>query len=413
MAGSVWADEIRPALLEITERDGGWVDVTWKKPALGDRVLALEPILPEFFEQAAPVSGSSIGGGWIEYRSYRTGGQNLAGQTISVDGLTGISTDVLLRIKLADGIEHSAILNSSKLSFTIPEQASKSEVAISYWQMGTIHILQGFDHLLFLLTLLLIVQGIWPLIKTVTAFTLAHSLTLVLATLGLVNLPPAPTEAVIALSIMLLAVEVVHKNRGAFTFSERFPWLIAFTFGLVHGLGFAGALSEIGIPQNEVPLSLLMFNLGVETGQVLFVLAVSLLLAGLRKFQANGTLVLTRAAPYAIGSVAAFWTFKRVGAFLMLTVLVMLAPVPVFADQDTSSSGSETETAEEIPEEEKPEEGEVEKEGQKKPKDPNRGRFLPIPIFITEPAIGEGLGLALTYFHRTKAEPKRKVASPS
>jgi hypothetical protein len=156
-----------------------------------------------------------------------------------------------------------------------------------------------------------------------------------------------------------------------------------------------------------------MFNLGVETGQVLFVLAVSLLLAGLRKFQANGTLVLTRAAPYAIGSVAAFWTFKRVGAFLMLTVLVMLAPVPVFADQDTSSSGSETETAEEIPEEEKPEEGEVEKEGQKKPKDPNRGRFLPIPIFITEPAIGEGLGLALTYFHRTKAEPKRKVASPS
>ena len=274
ITGTTRADEIRPALLEITERDGGWVDVVWKKPALGDRVLSLEPVLPEFFEPATPPSGRALGGGWVEYRSYRTGGQALAGESIRVDGLATVSTDVLLRIKLADGIEHSGILNASHLSFTIPLQPSKTEVAVSYWQMGTIHILQGFDHLLFLLTLLLIVQGIWPLLKTVTAFTLAHSLTLVLATLGLVNLPSAPTEAVIALSIMLLAVEVVHKNQGQHTFSERFPWLIAFTFGLVHGLGFAGALSEIGIPQNEVPLSLLMFNVGVETGQVMFVIVV-------------------------------------------------------------------------------------------------------------------------------------------
>ena len=317
LTGVAHADEIRPALLEITERDGGWVDVVWKKPALGDRVLRLEPAFPGFFEQATPTSGRESGGGWVEYRSYRTGGKALAGQSIHVEGLAGVSTDVLLRIKLADGIEHSAILNASHLSFTIPEQPSKSEVAVSYWQMGTIHILQGFDHLLFLLTLLLIVQGIWPLLKTVTAFTLAHSLTLVLATLGWVNLPSAPTEAVIALSIMLLAVEVVHKNQGQHTFSERFPWLIAFTFGLVHGLGFAGALSEIGIPQNEVPLSLLMFNVGVETGQVLFVVTVSLLLAALRKFQNGGALLLTRSAPYAIGGLAAFWTVKRVGSFLI------------------------------------------------------------------------------------------------
>ena len=316
VTGTARADEIRPALLEITEREGGWVDVVWKKPALGDRVLSLEPVFPGFFEQATPPSGRALGGGWVEYRSYRTGGQALAGAIIQVDGLAGVSTDILLRIKLADGIEHSAILNASHLSFTIPQQPSKSEVAVSYWQMGTIHILQGFDHLLFLLTLLLIVHRIWPLLKTVTAFTLAHSLTLVLATLGLVNLPSAPTEAVIALSIMLLAVEVVHKNQGQHTFSERFPWLIAFTFGLVHGLGFAGALSEIGIPQNEVPLALLMFNVGVETGQVLFVVAVSLLLLALRKFQANGAMVLTRAAPYAIGGVAAFWTITRVGSFL-------------------------------------------------------------------------------------------------
>jgi len=182
--------------------------------------------------------------------------------------------------------------------------------------MGTIHILEGYDHLLFLLTLLMIVTGFWALMKTVTAFTLAHSLTLAFATLGLVHIPQVPTEGVISLSIMLLAVEVVRKNAGRLTLSERYPWMIAFTFGLVHGLGFAGALSEIGVPQNAVPLALLMFNLGVETGQVLFVTVVSVLLAGLHHIHNNTALRISRAAPYAIGGVAAFWTIDRVVAFL-------------------------------------------------------------------------------------------------
>ena len=225
-------------------------------------------------------------------------------------------TDVVLRISLADGTQHSTILRSGVDSFTIPQQQTGIELAVSYWKMGTVHILEGFDHLLFLLTLLLIVSGMWPLLKTVTAFTVAHSLTLAAATLGLVHVPSAPTEAVISLSIMLLAVEVIRKSMGELTLSERFPWLIAFTFGLVHGLGFAGALSEIGVPQNEVPLSLLMFNLGVETGQVMFVVAVSLLLTGLHKLHGQTGLALARATPYAIGGIAAFWTIERVAAFL-------------------------------------------------------------------------------------------------
>jgi hypothetical protein len=182
--------------------------------------------------------------------------------------------------------------------------------------MGTIHILEGYDHLLFLLTLLLIVSGIWPLLKTVTAFTLAHSLTLALATLGLLYIPPVPTEAVISLSIVLLAVEVVRKNQGQLTLSERYPWFVAFTFGLVHGLGFAGALSEIGVPPNEVPLALLMFNVGVETGQVMFVVVVSMLLAGLHRLHGHSALTLARATPYAIGGIAMFWTIQRIGQFL-------------------------------------------------------------------------------------------------
>jgi hypothetical protein len=310
------ADEFRPALLEITEREGGWVDVTWKVPMRGEGVLALRPILPEFLEPLGGGSGRRVPGAWVEYQSYRSGRQSLTGATLRIEGLPAVPTDVVVRIALADGTEHSAILRGGNASFTIPDRATRLELAVSYWQMGTVHILEGFDHLLFLLTLLLIVSGIWPLLKTVTAFTVAHSLTLVLATLGLVNIPPTPTEAVISLSIMLLAVEVVRKNAGEITLSERYPWLIAFTFGLVHGLGFAGALSEIGVPQNEVPLALLMFNVGVETGQVMFVVAVSLLLAGLHKAHSPAALRAMRAAPYAIGGVAAFWTIVRfVGSF--------------------------------------------------------------------------------------------------
>ncbi len=315
-AGAASADEIRPALLELNEREGGWVDVTWKVPMRGDRTLALRPVLPDFFDLATPPAGRPVAGAWVEYSSHRTGGESLTGATLAVDGLIGLSTDVLVRVRLHDGIEHSAVLRASDLEFTIPAQPSKAEVALSYWQMGTIHILEGADHLLFLLVLLLIVTGIWPLLKTVTAFTVAHSLTLALATLGVVNIPPAPTEAVISLSIVLLAVEAVHKSGGALTMAERYPWIVAFTFGLVHGLGFAGALSEIGVPQNEVPLALLMFNVGVETGQVIFVVAVSLLLEGLRRLHSPAALVALRAAPYAIGGLAAFWTIQRVDSFL-------------------------------------------------------------------------------------------------
>jgi hypothetical protein len=309
------ADEIRPALLQIDEREGGWIDVTWKIPVRQDRGLGLTPVLPDFLEPAGPASGRlTPSGGWVEYSSYRSGGQALTGATLKIDGLGPIQTDVLVRIALADGSAHSTILRAGNDSFTIPEQATKREVAVSYWQMGTIHILEGTDHLLFLLVLLLIVTGLWPLLKTVTAFTVAHSLTLALATLGFVNIPPAPTEAVISLSIMLLAVEAVRKLAGEMTLAERYPWLIAFTFGLVHGLGFAGALSEIGVPQNDVPLALLMFNVGVETGQVIFVVAVSLLLAALHKLHGRSAVAMFRTAPYAIGGIAAFWTIQRVAA---------------------------------------------------------------------------------------------------
>jgi hydrogenase/urease accessory protein HupE len=306
------AHEIRPALLDISETSEGVFQVVWKVPTRGDRALALEPTFPADWTIAVPPSARTVPGAWVQYTTYRSAKGSAIGETIAVDGLSVLQTDVLLRLNLADGTAHSAILRPSDPSFQIPAFESKSEIAGSYWRMGVTHILDGVDHLLFLLALMLIVSGFWKLLQTVTAFTLAHSVTLALATLGFVNVPPAPTEAVIALSILFLAAEIVRKQQGEVGLTERRPWIVALAFGLFHGLGFAGALSEIGVPAHEVPLALLMFNVGVETGQIVFVVAVASLLAALRRLPLSLPEGAWRLAPYGIGSLAAFWTIQRV-----------------------------------------------------------------------------------------------------
>jgi len=308
------AHEIRPALLDVTEAEGGMLQVTWKVPTRGDRVLALEPVFPPDWVPLGPPSERTVPGAWIQHATYRSEPGSLIGHTLAIDGLSAMQTDVLLRIELLDGTTHSAILRPSAASFRVPEAASKGEVAGSYWRMGVLHILEGVDHLLFLLALLLIVSGFGKLLQTVTAFTLAHSLTLALATLGFVHVPPAPTEAVISLSILFLAAEIVRKQHGVVSLTERRPWLVALAFGLFHGLGFAGALSQVGVPAHEVPLALLMFNVGVETGQVLFVVAVVAALAALRRLPLSLPQGAWRLAPYSIGSLAAFWTIQRLVA---------------------------------------------------------------------------------------------------
>ncbi len=314
------ADEIRPALLDIKEQNTGLFAVTWKIPVRGNRVLALVPHLPETLELVGSPSVQNVPGAQIEHTTYRNNAESLTGQTIVIDGLSAVQTDVLLLIQLQDGTQFSAILRPGSPEYTIPLEASKFEVAGDYWRLGTIHILEGMDHLLFVLALLLIVSGFGQLLKAVTAFTVAHSITLALATLGMVHVPAAPTEAIIALSILFLATEIIHKHNGQFSLTESYPWVIAFIFGLFHGLGFAGALSEIGVPQHEVPLALLMFNVGVETGQLLFIVAVISLLALLRRLPLQVPQGAWRVLPYSIGSVAAFWTIERVMSFIPLAV---------------------------------------------------------------------------------------------
>ena len=314
------ADEIRPALLDIKEQSTGLFAVTWKVPTRGDKVLAITPLLPDSLQLFGSPTIQDAPGARIEHATYKSSGEPLAGQTITIEGLSAVQTDVLLLVQLQDGSSHSAILRPASPQFTIPLQASKLKVAGDYWRMGTVHILEGVDHLLFVLALMLIVTGFKPLLKAVTAFTVAHSITLALATLGVVHIPSAPTEALIALSILFLAVEIIHSRQGRISLTEQYPWVVAFAFGLFHGLGFAGALSEIGLPQQEIPLALLMFNVGVETGQLMFIGAVLALFAVLKRLPVTLPQGAWRVLPYSIGGIAAYWTIDRVMSFLPVAI---------------------------------------------------------------------------------------------
>jgi hydrogenase/urease accessory protein HupE len=309
------ADEFRPAYLEIRAAGAETYDLLWKVPAIGgDRRLALYVRLPPGSTDLTEPRAAFVGAAHIEQRRIRQPG-GLEGQVIAIDGLSGSNAEVLARIVRPDSTAQVIRLMPSRTSFVVEASTGKLEVARTYTGLGIEHILLGADHLLFVLALLILVRGAKRIALTITAFTLAHSITLVAATQGWLALPGAPVEAVIALSIAFLAREIAMSWRGHVALTERLPWLVAFIFGLLHGLGFAGALAEIGLPQDAVPLALLCFNVGVELGQLLFV-AVTLALAwSARALLARWQTTLRWVPPYAIGGVASFWTIERIAAF--------------------------------------------------------------------------------------------------
>jgi hydrogenase/urease accessory protein HupE len=306
------AHEVRPAFLELSETGPNLFQMTWKVPALGEFRLGITPRLPAACQVVGKLTPMQAGGAFIEHG--RVGcDRDLAGQTIVIDGLDATMTDVLVRIQTADGTVRTARLTPASPRFTVPAQAGPLMVLSAYIGLGIEHILFGVDHLLFVLCLLLLVNGIRNLLATVTAFTLAHSITLAAATLGFIRVPAAPVEATIALSIVFLASELVRRSAHR-TVARPYPWLVAFTFGLLHGLGFAGALAEVGLPQGEIPLALFAFNIGVEIGQLAFVIAVLSLARLARLMPWPMPTWAPNAAGYAIGSVATFWVFARLAA---------------------------------------------------------------------------------------------------
>jgi hydrogenase/urease accessory protein HupE len=314
LAFTAQADVFRPAYLELRETGGDRYEVMWKIPMLGDSRLAVDLRFPEGTTSITEPQGQIGDGAFVErWTIHRAAG--LAGQTMAIDGIAGGVTDVIVRIERLDGTSQVEHLLPQRPEFVIQGTTGNWEVAASYLVLGIEHILGGIDHLLFVLALLLIVRGSRRIILTITAFTVAHSITLVAATLGWVTVPGPPVEAIIALSIVFVAAEAVHGLQGRPGLTARAPWVVAFSFGLLHGFGFAGALAEVGLPQKAIPVALLMFNVGVEIGQLVFVaflLGVGALLARM-----PGTIPgWARAVPpYAIGAVAMFWVIERIGAF--------------------------------------------------------------------------------------------------
>ena len=318
------AHEVRPGYLEIAEVEAGVYDVLWKVPARGELRLALYPHLPADCTGATN-AGSFVGGAFVSrWRATCTGG--LVGRRIAVDGLSATRTDVLVRVAHLGGVVQTTRLTPDAPSFEVAAVPTAGDVARTYFVLGVEHILLGIDHLLFVLGLLLLVGNWRRLIVTVTAFTVAHSITLAAATLGLVHVPQAPVEAVIALSVMFVAAEILRTAHGRASLTARTPWLVAFVFGLLHGLGFAGALREVGLPQTDIPLALLFFNVGVEVGQLAFIAAVVAVLAVIGRLSSKwqerhtggawgGEALVRTPLAYLIGCTAAYWTIERTVGF--------------------------------------------------------------------------------------------------
>ena len=315
---SSYGHALQPGYLELRLIDKDLYAVVWKTPATGGRPMAISAQLPDRCDPRTPGQPIWNGAAYVSRWTANCPG-GLEGGLIHIDGLDRTSTDVLVRFDFADGTNQAHRLTAGDPSFTVPSQPSRLEVVRTYSLLGVEHILSGIDHLAFVLALLLLVKGVRRVIVTVTAFTVAHSLTLAGATLGLVHMPGPPIEAVIALSIVFVASEIIHSRRERPGLTERYPWVVAFTFGLLHGFGFAGALSEIGLPQNSIPIALLFFNVGVEVGQLLFIAFVFAMIALARRITRR--INIPRPAwfwavpPYAIGSLAVFWVIQRIAVF--------------------------------------------------------------------------------------------------
>ena len=306
--------EVRPAYLEMHLVGSDTLYIMWKVPARGDMRLSLEVVLPDHCLDVTPRSRYRSRDAWIDrWTSVCAGG--LTGSEIHIAGLSSTLTDVLVRMERPDGTTQVERLKPASPTFVVTETPSPLQVAMTYLELGVEHILFGIDHLLFVLALLIVVTGRRKLLLTVTAFTVAHSITLAAATLGFVRVPQSPVEAIIALSIVFVAAEIVHARLGRPGVTERKPWIVAFVFGLLHGFGFAGALTEVGLPEQSIPLALLFFNVGVEIGQLLFIAAALVAYLVARPLLRAAPGWSWRLVPYAIGSVAAFWTIERVLSF--------------------------------------------------------------------------------------------------
>jgi hydrogenase/urease accessory protein HupE len=309
------AHEVRPAYLEISQSGASTYRVVWKRPTLGDRAIHLVPHLSNGWLEQPPQDQYAAAGFLISTWSIDAPTDALAGSILTIESLEFTITDVLVRIRRLDGALTEAIVRPENPRFEILSEGEQARLPVFFIQ-GIEHILAGVDHLLFVLGLLLIVRSGWTLFTAVTAFTIAHSLTLAAAMLGRVTLDSAFVETLIALSILFLGLEVLRARRGGSSLAIRHPWAVAFFFGLFHGMGFAGGLRSLGLPPDDLLGALLFFNLGVEAGQLAFIAAVLLAARGWSRLRGMAPFVQANVPAYIVGIAGAYWTFQTAAVLL-------------------------------------------------------------------------------------------------
>jgi hydrogenase/urease accessory protein HupE len=314
-----WAHEARPAFLEIKETAPGRYSVLWRTPVLAGMRLPVVLKFPDGVHNTNEPVTQWLTDSVVERWLIEAGATGLAGKSIEFAGLQATITDVLTHVQTRDGLDMTTLVRPSEARLVVATPRSWLEVAGDYILHGIQHISFGVDHLLFVLGLVLIVTNRWMLLKTVTAFTVAHSITLAIATLGYAQAPVVPLNAAIALSILFLGPEIVRCWRGETSLTIRHPWVVAFLFGLIHGFGFAGALTSAGLPHQDLPLALLSFNVGVEIGQVSFVLLILMLERSFRQLEIRWPRWVQALPGYTVGTLGAFWAIQRAAVLLGFT----------------------------------------------------------------------------------------------
>jgi len=310
------AHEARPAYLEIKETSPGQYSILWRTPVLAGMRLPITLQLPDDVKETREPSVDELSDSMVERHWIDAGANGLAGKRIDFPGLQLTITDVLVRVEMLDGRTWTTIVHPPQPWVELAANQTTLGVMGTYIVQGIRHILFGADHMLFVLGLLLIVKDRWMLLKTATAFTVAHSITLAIATLGYASIPVIPLNAAIALSILFLGPEIVRSWRGETSFTIRHPWVVAFAFGLLHGFGFASALTSAGLPRHELPLALVSFNVGVELGQLGFIGLILALERSFRILEVRWPRWVEARPGYTVGSLGAFWTIQRIGILL-------------------------------------------------------------------------------------------------
>ncbi len=312
------AHESRPIHFDIKETGPGLYTVVWKTPKSIPDFNVPELVFPRDCESVSRETMSGIPGAYVNKQIFNCP-RGIAGKTIGFEfPILTPSVSALIRVQTLEGTKHTKLLKAGEHSWQVPEKEDRLSVAKQYTLLGITHIWEGWDHLLFLVCLLIIAGTTRRILITITGFTIAHSITLGLSALNIVNISVPPVEAVIALSIVFLATEIAGQKRDTLTY--KFPLMVAVLFGLLHGFGFASVLKDIGLPQTQIPVSLLFFNVGVEIGQVIFIaclLGLYKLLQAISGTQAKSIRRLEKPAAYAVGSIAAFWLIERIHGFFI------------------------------------------------------------------------------------------------